>query len=197
MKKLINLLSLILIPLLLFFSCKKDPNQVSDIDTVRNNNNKTSYPVTKMDSAQAIQYITKQKIQELLDLSTLYSNGNRDTEIDSIIYAQMNSYFSSPDSMKLKPILKELDSLKVKVARVGNLDVSNENTPNDTLDFAKFKVEYFDRDGKSIGVLDKSAQYTLKITPIQFKKEFKFYFLNFYEPLPVAKKDSTSVGVTK
>lgn len=169
---------------------------MSDIDKLRNNNNKTSYPVNKMDSAQAIQYITKQKIQELLDLSTLYSNGNRDTEIDSIIYAQMNGYFSAPDSLKLKPILRELDSLKVKTARVGNLEVSKEITPNDTLDFAKFDVEYFDRSGRSLGIFNKTAQYTLKVTPIQFKKEFKFYFLNFNEPYsPV--KDSTSVGVTR
>ena len=87
------------------FSCTKENSEISDLQKVRNNNNEKTYPVTKMDSAQAITFITKQKIQELLDLSTLYTSGNRDTEIDSVIYAQMQSYFVENDSTKLKPIL--------------------------------------------------------------------------------------------
>ncbi len=167
---------------------------MSDLDKLRNNNNKKSYPVTKMDSAQAIQFITKQKIQELLDLSTLYYNGNRDTEIDSIIYAQMNSYFADPDSTKLKPILHQLDSLKAKSARVGNLEVEKKIVGRDTLDFAKFDVEFFDKDNKSLGNFNKTVQYSLKLSPVKFKKEFKFYFERFGTPLP---KDSISSGVTK
>ena len=127
----------------LFFlmtGCKKESTEMSDLQKVRNNNNKKSYPVTKMDSAQAISFITKQKIQELLDLSTLYTSGNRDTEIDSVIYAQMKSYFAEADSNKLKPILKQLDSFRVKSAKVGNIDVSKEIRGKDTLDFAKFSV---------------------------------------------------------
>ncbi|MCB4235915.1 hypothetical protein LDL59_14820 [Kaistella anthropi] len=147
-----------------------------------------------MDSAQAISFITKQKIQELLDLSTLYTSGNRDTEIDSVIYAQMQSYFTENDSNKLKPILKQLDSFKVKTAKVGNITVSKEIIGTDTLDFAKFDVEYFDQKNKSIGTFEKTAQYMLKLFPVKFKKEFKFYFVDFYLPSP---KDSTAVGVTK
>ena len=102
MKK--NSLLLILFSFLLILaSCKKETIEMSDLQKVRNNNNKKSYPVTKMDSAQAISFITKQKIQELLDLSTLYTSGNRDTEIDSVIYAQMKSYFIEKDSEKLAP----------------------------------------------------------------------------------------------
>lgn len=195
MKKVNNIILFLLFSLSFIFSCKKNTEEMSDLDKLRNNTNKKTYPATKMDSAQAIQYITKQKIQELLDLSTLYSNGNRDTEIDSIIYAQMDGYFSNPDSLKLKPILKELDSLKVKTAKVGNLEVMKKISGKDTLDLAKFDVEYFDKNGNSLGRFTKTAQYTLKMTPIQFKKEFKFYFLNFDKP--VFPKDSTDVGVTK
>ena len=147
-----------------------------------------------MDSAQAISFITKQKIQELLDLSTLYTSGNRDTEIDSVIYAQMQSYFTESDSNKLKPILKQLDSFKVKTAKVGNIFVQKEIKGNDTLDFAKFDVEYFDQNDKLIGKFEKNAQYILKPSPVKFKKEFKFYFVDFDL---VAQKDSTAVGVTK
>ena len=193
MKKKNNLL-LIIFLLLFVFSCKKERAEVSDLEKIRNNNNKVSYPVTKMDSAQAISFITKQKIQELLDLSTLYTSGNRDTEIDSVIYAQMQSYFTESDSNKLKPILKQLDSFKVKTAKVGNIFVQKEIKGNDTLDFAKFDVEYFDQNDKLIGKFEKNAQYILKPSPVKFKKEFKFYFVDFDL---VAQKDSTAVGVTK
>ena len=193
MKKKNNLL-LIIFLLLFVFSCKKESAEVSDLEKIRNNNNKVSYPVTKMDSAQAISFITKQKIQELLDLSTLYTSGNRDTEIDSVIYAQMQSYFTESDSNKLKPILKQLDSFKVKTAKVGNIFVQKEIKGNDTLDFAKFDVEYFDQNDKLIGKFEKNAQYILKPSPVKFKKEFKFYFVDFDLPSP---KDSTAVGVTK
>lgn len=190
-----NKIILILISLLLItFSCKKENAQQSDLEIVRNNNNKISYPVTKMDSAQAITSITKQKIQELLDLSTLYTAGNRDTEIDSVIYAQMKSYFEEKDSSKINPLLLQLDSLKVQTAKVGNISVSKEIRGNDTLDLAKFYVEYFDFKNKSLGTFEKNAQYVLKPSPVKFVKEFKFYFVDF-DTKP--KKDSTSVGVTK
>lgn len=176
-------------------SCSKEETHPSDLEIVRNNNNQKSYPATKMDSAQAITSITKQKIQELLDLSTLYTAGNRDTEIDSVIYNQMmKSYFVNQDSTQLKTLLAQLDSLKVKSAKVGNIAVTKEITEKDTLDLARFSVEYFDARNRSLGIFEKNAQYVLKRSPVNFKKEFKFYFVNFDIP-PV--KDSTSVGVTK
>lgn len=194
MKKINNLMFAYLALILMLFSCTKEQPEMSDLEKIRNNTNTVSYPVTKMDSAQAISLITKQKIQELLDLSTLYTSGNRDTEIDSVIYAQMKSYFTEGDSTKLAPILKELDSFKVKTAKVGNIAVSKEVLGTDTLDFAQFNVEYFDQKNKSIGTFSKNAQYILMPSPVKFKKEFKFYFVNFDVP-PV--KDSTSVGVTR
>ena len=194
MKKLLNVFLSVMTVLMIAVSCKKHAEEISDLDKLRNNTNRKSYPVTKMDSAQAIQYITKQKIQELLDLSTLYSNGNRDTEIDSIIYAQMKGYFASPDSAKLKTVLHQLDSLKVKSAKVGNLNVEKKIIGRDTLDFAKFDVEYFDKENKSLGTFNKTVQYSLKMSPVKFKKEFKFYFDTFDPKLP---KDSTSSGVRR
>ena len=187
---------IILFILLIFaflFSCSKESGKKSDLDILRNNNNRKSYPVTKMDSAQAINTITRQKIQELLDLSTLYTSGNRDTEIDSVIYSQMLSYFLEQDSSKLWPILTELDSMKVQSAKVGDITVSKKIKDKDTLDFATFWVEYFDRRNKSLGSFEKTAQYVLKPAPVKFKKEFKFYFVKF-NPLP---KDTASSGVIR
>jgi len=193
--KIINNLLVLAVMLFGLASCSKKNAEVSDLDKLRNSNNRKTYPAVQMDSAQAINFITKQKVQELLDLSTLYLSGNKDTEIDTVIYSQMESYFNKPDSLTFKRLFHELDSLKVKAVKVNNLEVYKDIHKKDTLDFAKFSVEYFDNKNKSIGVFEKNAQYILQSAPVKFKKEFKFYFLNFYsKPLP---KDSTSVGVTK
>lgn len=190
MKKLNKLFLLSLI--FLIFSCKKEEPKPS-LEEVKYNTNQKSYPSTKMDSALAINKITKQKIQELLDLSVLYNAGKKDTEIDSVVYSQMQNYFYKPDSMTFKPLFKELESLKVKKAKVNSLEVYKKTFKNDTLDFAKFDVEYFD-DTKPIGKYQRDAQYILLSAPIQFKREFKFYFLNFYKVPP---NDSILSGVTK
>ncbi|UOU98978.1 hypothetical protein MUU74_03255 [Chryseobacterium daecheongense] len=194
MKRINNFL-IFTILLLALFSCNKKKTEISDLDKLRNSTNTSTYPAVQMDSAQAINFITKQKVQELLDLSTLYLSGNRNTEIDTLIYSQMQSYFHKPDSLTFKKLFRELDSLKVKNVKVNNLQVYKDYYKKDTLDYAKFNVEYFDDKNKSIGTFEKNAQYILLSTPIKFKKEFKFYFLNFYSES--LKKDSTSVGVTK
>lgn len=193
MKRISNFL-IFTVLLTLFIACNNKTSEVSDLDKLRNSTNEKSYPAVQMDSMQAINSITKQKVQELLDLSTLYLSGNRNTEIDTVIYSQMESYFHKPDSLTFKTLLKELDSMKAKTAKVSNLNVYKEFYKKDTLDYAKFNVEYFDNKNKSLGSFEKNAQYILLSTS-KLKKEFKFYFLDFYsKPL---KKDSTSVGVTK
>ncbi len=194
MKKLLNSLIILFSFLLLAVACKKKETVSSDLDKLRQSNNKVSYPVAKMDSAEAIKFITNQKTQELMDLSTLYISGNRDTEIDSVIYAQMENYFLKPDSSKLKPLLNQIDSLKANTAKVSNLTVNKKIKGKDTLDYANFNVEYFDKNNKSIGNFEKNAQFVLKLSPVKFKKEFKFYFIKFEANAP---KDSTSIGVTK
>lgn len=193
MKKKNNIFLALAALLITLFSCNKK-QEMSDLDKLRTSSNKTSYPVTKMDSAKAIQYITKQKIQEFFDLSTLYTHGNRDTEIDSVIYAQMCGYFEKPDSLKFKPLLRELESLQVKTAKVGNIEVYSLPKGNDTLDYAKFSVEYSDKNNQSLGNFEKKARYVLKLSPVKFKKEFKFYFVEFEKPFG---KDSTAVGKTR
>lgn len=192
--KRINKFLIFAVLFLAFVSCNNKKTEVSDLDKLRNSTNVKSYPAVQMDSMQAINSITKQKVQELLDLSTLYLSGNRNTEIDTVIFSQMESYFHKPDSLTFKKLLRELDSLKVKSVKVNSLNVYKEFYKKDTLDYAKFNLEYFDVKNKSLGTFEKNAQYILLSTPM-IKKEFKFYFLDFYStPL---KKDSTSVGVTK
>ena len=191
MKRINNFL-IFTVLLVAFVSCNNKKTEISDLDKLRNSNNTKTYPAVQMDSAQAINYITKQKVQEL---STLYLSGNRNTEIDTVIYSQMQSYFHKPDSLTFKNLFHELDSLKVKAVKVNNLEVYKDLHNQDTLDFAKFSVEYFDNKNKSLGTFEKNAQYILVSTP-NTKKEFKFFFLNFYSN-PLLKKDSTSLGVTR
>lgn len=194
--KIINKLWIFALMFLVFASCKKEEQQtISDLDKLRNSSNQKTYPAVQMDSVQVINGITTLKVEQLLELTTLYLSGSRNTEIDTTIYAQMQGYFHKPDSLTFKPLFKELESLKVKSVKVNNLKVYKEIQNQDTLDLAKFNVEYFDSKNKSIGTFEKNAQYTLISKPVKFKKEFQFYFVNFYQnPL---KKDSTSVGVTR
>ncbi|MGL6039522.1 MAG: hypothetical protein ACRC0E_11660 [Soonwooa sp.] len=173
-------------------SCNKKYEGEQNINDVKYKNNRNTIPSAKMDSAQAINTITKQKIQDLLDLSTLYISGNKDTEIDSVIYAQMQSYFLKPDSTQLKPLFKDLNSLKVRYASINNLNIERKITDKDTFDVAKFSVEYYNSKKAFIGSYDRNAEYVLKSIPAKDNNEFKFYFKNFYTDLS-KKKDSTSV----
>ena len=194
MRKIINFLFSLLIIFAVFSCTKKE--EISDLDKLRNSNNKKSYPAKQMDSLQAINSITLQKTQEVLDLANLYRSGKRNTQIDSAIYTQMQSYFYKPDSLTFKRMFTDLDSLKVKDAKVNTLNVFKEVIGKDTIDYAKLNVEYFDNNNKSLGVFDKFAQYVLVsvATPKNPNKEFKFFFLKFYTK-PV--KDTTVVGKTR
>lgn len=173
-------------------SCnKKYDGEDNSLETIRNANNRVTYTKSSLDSLQAINVITSQKIQDLLDLSTLYTSGNKDTEIDSVIYTQMQAHFMTKDSNNLKPLLKEMDSLKVRFAKVNNLKTSKSVVQQDTLDFANFDVEYYDKKKTYITTVNRNAQYMLKASPVKFQKEFKFYFNNFY------KKESDTTKTTK
>lgn len=173
-------------------SCdKKYDGKDNSLETLRTANNRVTYSKTKLDSVQAINVITSQKVQDLLDLSALYTSGNKDTEIDSVIYTQMQAHFLAKDSNNLKPLLKEMDSLKVKFAKVNNLMTSKSIHEKDTLDFATFDVEYYDNKKTYITTVNRKAQYLLKASPVKFQKEFKFYFTKFYQ------KESDSIQTTK
>src|SRR5690606_27768239 len=193
MRKITRLI-LIFVLLSAVFACKKETPNLS-LEQVKYNTNKSSYPSTKMDSAQAINKITKQKVREVLELSILYKAGKQDTDIDSALYNQILGYFYKPDSLTVRNLLNELDSLQVGNARIGSFEVTERYFKKDTLNFARFDVQYYDRNNLPVGTSAREAQYVLVPAEIRFKKEFKFYFLNFYQQ-PIL-KDSTSSGVTR
>lgn len=192
MKYLLNNLTVLLLFTLALLACDKKYEGQSSLDSVKYNTNTKSYPVTKIDSVQAINIITKQKLQELYDLSTLYASGNKDTEIDSVIFAQMQSYFLPEDSGKIRPLLKELETNKVRFAKVNKIAPIEEIKGADTLNFVDYDVDYFTAQRSPIGNFKKKSRYILKKAPVKFKQEFKFYFLDLDFGKP---KDS--VGVIK
>ena len=146
-----NVIFTLFLALMTIIACKKEQT-ISDIDVLRNGNNEDVYSTTKLDSAQAIASITQQKLQELYDISALYSSGNKNTAIDSLNYEQIQGYFVKKDSANVMGLLKELDSLKVKLVKVKNLSINTEINGKDTLDYANYTVEYKDRDQRMIGI---------------------------------------------
>lgn len=192
MKTINNILFLTILLGIIMIACKKEEtNSISDLEKLRNTENIS----VQMDSAQAINAITMQKVQDVLDLSTLYLSGNKNTEIDTAIYSKIEKYFQKSDSVTFQGLFKELESLKVKKVKVSNINVFKSIKDKDTLDYAKFNVEYIGDKNKSIGNFERSAQYTLVSKAKEKNKEFKFYFIKFYSYAP--EKDSTSVGVTR
>ena len=186
-----NIVFYLVIIIMSVISCKKE-QPISEIDLLRNGNEDV-YSSTKLDSAQAITSITQQKLQELYDISALYTSGNRNTAVDTVNYNQIQGYFLKKDSANVKNLLKELDSLKVKFVKVKNLEISSEIKGKDTLDFANYTVEYKNKEQKVLGELNKKSTYKLQKTSANSKKEFKFYFVQ----VDVKEKDSVSSGVTK
>jgi len=192
MKTINNILFLTILLGIIMIACKKEEtNSISDLEKLRNTENIS----VQMDSAQAINAITLQKVQDVLDLSTLYLSGNKNTEIDTAIYSKIEKYFQKSDSVTFQGLFKELESLKVKKVKVSNINVFKSIKDKDTLDYAKFNVEYIGDKNKPIGNFERSAQYTLVSKAKEKNKEFKFYFIKFYSDAP--EKDSTSVGVTR
>lgn len=181
----------LLIVIITLIACKKEQT-LSDIDILRNSNNREAFPAAKLDSAQAIVSITQQKLQELYDISALYSSGNKNTAIDTLNYNQIQGYFLKKDSSNTKSLLRELDSMKVKNVKVKNLQIATEIKGKDTLDYAIYTVEYKNSDQKTIGELNKKSQYKLIKSPINFKKEFKFFFVEMN-----AKSKDSAVAKTK
>lgn len=200
MKKINNLLNFIFVLLiaLVFVKCNKKYQGNNSIENVKYNSNKTTYTPKELDSVEARNYIVKLKLQEVYDLATNYAAGNKDTEIDRTIYEQIKEYFEKPDSTSIAPLISELDSLGARFVRINNIETLKEVVNEDTLDFAKYTMMYYNKEKRYVGALNKEVQYILKETPVEekkFKSEFKFYFVNF-QPL-AGKKDSIPSVETK
>lgn len=200
MKRVHNIFNIIAVTIILIIglaACKEKYKGKNSLETVKYNNNTTTFSPIELDSLQTINNITALKLQEVYDLGTNYAAGNKDSDIDVTLYNQIQEYFEKPDSTKIMPFIKQLDSLKARFVKISDVSTSKYINAKDTLDFAKYKMDYYDKERKYIGYLNKEVQYALKEAPAKekkFKSEFKFYFVEFKGP---PKKDSIPSGKTK
>ena len=146
-----NVIFTLFLALMTIIACKKEQT-ISDIDVLRNGNNEDVYSTTKLDSAQAIASITQQKLQELYDISALYSSGNKNTAIDSLNYEQIQGYFVKKDSANVMGLLKELDKIISNNALI---------------------YQVFDNETYGVETLDKQKYIGLVTTPTTSLKNFK------------------------
>lgn len=182
----------LLLGLVLLWSCKHEPvfqgeHNPDVIKTYRND----STPVSKMDSLASVNFITKQKLIELYELSSLYSVNQEDSVMRDILFPQIESYFQEKDTVNIRRLLKEMDSLKVNYVEIRGLDLSKKDSLiPDSIRSVNYWVRYYSKDKKLIDSLPKIAKYILKREPKKFKHEFIFYFedlSNFQEPKDTVK----------
>ncbi|NLN33527.1 MAG: hypothetical protein GX159_08030 [Flavobacteriaceae bacterium] len=155
-----------------------------------------STAVSRMDSLASVNFITRQKLTEVYELSSLYSSNPNDSLLREILYPQMQSYFLKNDSVEIRTILSELDSLRVHFVEIGNLRLNKKDSLRpDSVKLVDYSVRYFSQDKKLIDSLQKTAQYILKKEPKKFKHEFIFYFNDL--STPQVENDTISSGVTQ
>jgi hypothetical protein len=175
---------------LLMLACKKEYQGDSDLNQIKYNHNRNSYPKQKLDSTEALGQITQQKIQELFDLSALYAGSKRDTEIDSVIYAQIQSYFLDADSAKINRFIHGLDSLKVRYSKIAELNLQKIPREKDTIHLANYKIDLFNSKKAFIGQYPKQAHFIVQRNSKK-SQAFKIYFID------LAPKDSIPSGQIK
>lgn len=181
----------------IFFACKKEPvfNGQHDPEVIKNYHNEAAR-VSKMDSLTSIDFITKQKLTEIYELSSLYSSNPEDSILKGILFPQLQSYFLEEDSMNIPKILNEMDSLNVHFVEISGLDYpKSDSLKRDSLKVVNYEIKYYSADRKLIDSLRKSAAFILKKEPKKFKHEFIFYFTDLNSNQP--EKDTISSPVTQ
>lgn len=152
--------------------------------------------MTKMDSIESVNFITKQKLTEIYELTSLFSVNKNDSLMRDILYPQIEGYFTEGDSINIRNILAEMDSLKVNFVEISALNLPIKDSMDiDSVRIVNYKVNYYSSDKKLIDSFNKSAEYILKQEPKKFKHEFVFYFTNFAPFQEV--KDTISEEVTQ
>lgn len=178
-------------------SCKNETTFQGkhDPDVIKTYRNKST-PVSRMDSIASVNFITRQKLTEVYELTSLYASNPNDSLLHEILFPQIKSYFLENDSVNIYRLLNEMDSLKVHFVEISNLKLSEKDSLRpDSVKIVNYGVRYFSQDKKLIDSLQKTAEYILKKEPKKFKHEFIFYFtqLNFAQEA----NDTISSGVTQ
>lgn len=181
----------------ILFSCKNDKTFQGkhDPEVIKTYRNQPT-GMSKMDSIESVNFITKQKLTEIYELTSLYTVNQNDSLMREILYPQIKSYFTDNDTINIKNILSELDSLKVNFIEISELKIPKKDSVSlDSIRTINYKVNYYSSDKKLIDSFNKSVQYILKKEPKKFKHEFIFYFTDF-SPIQ-EENDTISFEVTQ
>lgn len=202
MKKIIKLMNLCLVVFLsiwIVYSCKNETTYNGDYnpDVIKEYRNESSMLNTKMDSVEAVNAISKQKLREFYELSALASSNN-DSVVQDILVTQLRSYFSKEETPEVDSLLVYLRKKNVQIISIAKFNIlQNDSLTADTIKRADYTLNLFNKDKKLIESVNRTSVFVLKQEPIKFKREFKFYFktLNFINDS--VQKEIISSGVTQ
>lgn len=183
----------------IIFSCKKDTTYEGEYnpEVIKGYKNDASTVNTKMDSIEAINFISKRKLREFYELSALASSNN-DSVLQDLLISQLRSYFASDSSSEVDTLLNRLRAKNVHFVSIGKFDIiPNDSITPDTIKRADYVLNLFNKDKKLIEVLNRTSVFVLKQEPIKFKREFKFYFKTLSQEKDSIQKDTIASGVTK
>ncbi len=192
-----HFISILICLIFIATACKKEQFFAGEHDpeVIKNYRNQST-PVSKMDSITSINYITKQKLLEVYELSLLYSSKQNDSILRDLLYSQLASYFLESDSVNIPKMMKEMDSLKAHFVEIRYLgDVESDSVSDNSVRKMDYWVKYYSADKKLIDSLEKTAEFILKKQPKKFKHEFTFYFTDL--DLPQTENDTISSPVTQ
>jgi len=181
----------------IIFSCKNDTNYEGDYnpEVIKGYKNESSSVNTKMDSIEAVNFISKQKLREFYELSALASN-NKDSVVQEILITQLKSYFSKDDVAEVDTLLNKLKNRDIHFVSVAKFNIiPNDSLMADTIKKADYTLNLYNKDKKLVKTIDRTSIFVLKQEPIKFKREFKFYFQTLNQLKDSIQNDTISSGV--
>lgn len=195
--KLMNLCLCMILSIWIIYSCKQDTTYDGDYnpEVIKGYKNEASTVNTKMDSIEAINFISKQKLREFYELSALASN-NKDSVVQEILITQLRSYFSKEEMSEVDTLLSKLKNRNIHFVSVAKFNIiPNDSLTPDTIKKADYTLNLFNKDKKLVKTIDRTSIFVLKQEPIQFKREFKFYFQTLNMMKDSIQNDTISSGV--
>ncbi|MGV0922744.1 hypothetical protein [Empedobacter tilapiae] len=194
--KMVQFSIILLMSVWIIFSCKDDKYKGDyNPETIKGYKNESSTVSSKMDSVEAVNFIAKQKLRELYELSALASTTS-DIEVDSLLRDQLLSYFPKKDTTEIFSLLRDLRSKKVTYTSVSKFAIlPKDSIVPDSIKRIAYTINYFNSDKKLIETNNHVGVFVLKQEPIKFQREFKFYFTTLKEQKDSIQNDSIPSGV--
>lgn len=194
--KVVHFSIILLMSVWIIFSCKDDKYKGDyNPEAIKGYKNEASTVSSKMDSVEAVNFIAKQKLREFYELSALASNTS-DTVVDSLLRDQLLSYFQQKDTTEIYALLRDLADKKVTITSVSKFAIlPQDSVTPDSVKRIAYSVNYFNSNKKLIETNNRTGIFVIKQKPIQFKREFKFYFRTLNDKKDSIQKDSIPSGI--